>query len=49
MKKKKLLWICLAILLIIVGIETFTTYRLKTNQTKQYVSDMLHVIEETQK
>ncbi|MBE9862364.1 hypothetical protein [Enterococcus faecium] len=46
MKKKKLLWICLAILLIIGGIETFTTYRLKTNQTKQYVSDMLHVIEE---
>lgn len=46
MKKKKLLWICLVILLIIGGIETFTTYRLKTNQPKQYVSDMLHIIEE---
>ena len=46
MKKKKLLWICLAILLIIGGIEIFTTYRLKTNQPKQYVSDMLNIIEE---
>ena len=34
MKKKKLLWICLAILLMIGGIEIFTTYRLKTNQPK---------------
>lgn len=46
MKKKKLLWICLAILLMIGGIEIFTTYRLKTNQPKQYVSDMLNIIEE---
>lgn len=46
MKKKKVLWICLAILLMIGGIEIFTTYRLKTNQPKQYVSDMLNIIEE---
>lgn len=46
MKKKKLLWICLAILLTIGGIVTFTTYKLKTNQPKQYVSDMLNIVEE---
>ncbi len=46
MKKKKLLWICLAILLMIGGIKISTTYRLKTNQPKQYVSDMLNIIEE---
>lgn len=28
------------------GIKISTTYRLKTNQPKQYVSDMLNIIEE---
>ncbi|OSP57126.1 hypothetical protein EFP6CTSP_20665 [Enterococcus faecium] len=43
-KEKKLLWICLAILLIIGGIEIFTTYRLKTKSSNHQTGDIFSFV-----